>query len=146
MSTRAATVLGGAFVLAFVLLMLFLPFKARTAELERIRWKPEYAQADPRMQQWFKEQKVPGSTGSCCSAADGEFVEEEIRYDDKGVGHYWTRFSKTNGEWIKVPDEAVIQKPNFHGQPVVWWYYNSGEDELPIEPVQVRCYSPGVKA
>jgi len=72
-------------------------------------WRPEYAQASPDVRNWFKSQRAPTTNVPCCDISDGEFAEEDIRYDEKGVGHFWTRWSK-HLEWMLVPDDVVISK------------------------------------
>jgi hypothetical protein len=86
---------------------------------------------DPKVRQWFREQKSPKTSGYCCNESDGTYAEEEIR-----DGHYWTRFEESNGNWIPVPDEVVIRDPNRNGAPVAWWYFEKGI-------LQIRCYAPG---
>lgn len=119
-----------------------------------VKWRPEVAQLDPEEQQWFSQQYIPRGEhkgGSCCSLADGTYAQEDIRYDEKGEGHYWTRFHygrynylqqwKDIGEsdWMQVPDDAVINdKPNRHGSPAVWYYFDNQDK------VMIRCYAPGV--
>jgi hypothetical protein len=98
------------------------------------------------MQEWFSDQKVPGTNYGCCDVSDGEFVVEEIRYDQHGVGHYWVRFSKTGIAFIPVPEQAVIDKPNFHGRPVVWYAYSYDDGETITGPLYIRYYGPGGKA
>ena len=90
-----------------------------------------YAQADPAVSQWFRSQVSPKTGGNCCSEADGEYAEEDIRN-----GHYWTRWPRGDGEWHEVPDDVVIYDPNRNGAPVVWWYWENGEPKI-------RCYAPG---
>ena len=85
-------------------------------------------------QYWLQEQRVPHGefqNQSCCTMADVEEVEEDIR-----GGVYWTRFERTAGKWIPVPPEVVIKDPNHNGAPVAWWYYENGE-------LKIRCYAPG---
>lgn len=96
-----------------------------------------FAQADPELRQWFRDQKSPATGISCCSEADGEFAEEDIRYDGNGVGHYWTRWS-AHPQWIEVPDGVVIRAPNKWGRPTVW----GRKDQLNGTYV-IRCYAPG---
>jgi len=96
-----------------------------------------YAQADPELRQWFRNQISPATGIACCSEADGEFAEEEIRYDENGVGHYWTRWS-AHPEWMLVPDSVVIRAPNKWGRPVVWW----GKDSF-SSTFFIRCYAVG---
>ena len=86
---------------------------------------------DPKVRQWFREQKSPKTGGYCCNESDGTYAEEEMR-----EGHYWTRFEQSNGKWIPVPDEVVICDPNRNGAPVAWWYFEKGI-------LQIRCYAPG---
>ena len=104
------------------------------------RWKEEYAQMyAPDERRWFNNQVVPGGPmkgGSCCSIADGEYAEEDIRCDQNEC-HYWTRFSE-HPDWIMVPDELVITTPNKHGKPTVWWGKDSGNGQ-----VFIRCYAVG---
>ena len=112
------------------------------------RWTPEvaqqFAQLSPEVRKWFRNQSSPKTGINCCSEADGNFVEEDIRYDDKGSGHYWIRFDKTEGEWMEVPDDVVIRDPNRNGAPVVWWYYESGMHFKQM--LRFRCYAPGTGA
>src|SRR2546423_136222 len=82
----------------------------------------QYAQADPKTRQWFRQQISPKTGGSCCNEADGIYAEEDIRN-----GHYWTRWEGSGG-WQQVPDDVVINDPNRNGAPVVWWYVESFTD------------------
>jgi len=90
---------------------------------------------DPEMDQWFHDQRIPGSRERCCDVADGRFVEEDIRN-----GHYWIRSEETKGQWVPVPDGAIINSSNKWGLPAVWWGGSDGTGEL-----YIRCYAPGAK-
>jgi hypothetical protein len=91
-----------------------------------------WAQLTPTQRDWLTQQRVPNRPEhSCCSVADAEQVEEDIR-----AGHYFVRSTVTAGLWVAVPDEVIIRAPNRYGQPVVWWKYTDG---VPV----VRCFSPG---
>lgn len=98
-----------------------------------------HASLDPDDRNWFGEQKVPeghpNAGQSCCSQADGEFAEEDIR-----DGHYWVRWSKGGDKWHQVPDESVIRKPNPHGRAAVWW---GGAAEGEINTIYIRCFIAG---
>jgi hypothetical protein len=96
-----------------------------------------YAQAEPELRRWFRDQISPATGIVCCSEADGEFAEEDIRYDESGIGHYWTRWS-AHPEWMQVPDSVVIGTPNKWGRPVVWW----GQDSVSGN-FFIRCYAVG---
>jgi hypothetical protein len=102
---------------------------SRTSARDNGQWQ----NVDPKVRQWFREQKSPKTGAICCNESDGTYAEEEIR-----DGHYWTRFEQSNGNWILVPDEVVIHDTNRNGAPVVWWFYESGS-------LRIRCYAPGGK-
>jgi hypothetical protein len=78
---------------------------------------------------WFDSLK--SSKGLCCSDADG-FAVSDPDWDSKD-GHYRVHL---DGEWIVVPDEAVITEPNRAGRTMVW----------PIKSsvgTTIRCFLPG---
>src|SRR3981081_3291109 len=78
---------------------------------------------------WFDALK--SSKGLCCSFADGLAVLDPD-WDSKD-GHYRVRL---DGEWIVVPDDAVITEPNRAGRTMVW----------PIKGslgTMIRCFRPG---
>jgi hypothetical protein len=100
----------------------------------------QYDSVDAPTRDWFKNQKSPKTGGLCCSEADGEMVEEDIRN-----GVYWIRSNKTidnakiyrlTTEWLEVPDEVVIKEPNQFGRAVAWYVFQNGR-------LQVRCFAPG---
>jgi len=41
-----------------------------------------------------------------------------------------------NGEWVDVPDEAVVKGPNRDGRALVWPMYEDGHP-------RARCFMPG---
>jgi hypothetical protein len=78
---------------------------------------------------WFDSLK--SGQGLCCSFADG-FVVADPDWESKN-GHYRVRL---DGEWIDVPDDAVITEPNRAGRTMVW----------PIKGATgttIRCFLPG---
>jgi len=78
---------------------------------------------------WFDTLK--SGKGLCCSDADG-FALSDPDWDSKD-GHYRVRL---DGEWIPVPDDAVITEPNRAGRTMVW----------PIKGslgTVIRCFLPG---
>lgn len=112
--------------------------------------RPEFAQLNQYQRNWMQKQKRPGTNFFCCSEADGDQVDEEIRYDEKGIGHYYINSAKTRGQWLKVPEEAIIREPNLHGRAIAWFRWTSADgktgstmprDDLPI--VMVFCFMPG---
>ncbi len=110
----------------FLLLLLFSP-------LVMAKDNGQWAQAPPNVRQWFQDQKVPGGPHKgfpCCSAADGEEVQEDIR-----DGQYWIKGGHFQ-DWTMVPEAAIIWGPNLHGQPIAWYYHEDGI-------ARVRCFAPG---
>ena len=91
----------------------------------------EWAQLSPPQKDWFNKQKVPGTGSLCCNSSDWQEVQEDIRN-----GIYFVLSEKTKGEWLPVPATAIITEPNRWGQPVAWFYHESGKPK-------VRCFSPG---
>ena len=85
--------------------------------------------ANSPLKQWFDS--LRSGKGPCCSDADGVTVSDPD-WESKD-GHYRVRL---DGEWIDVPDDAVITQPNRFGRTVVW----------PIESTagkSIRCFMPG---
>jgi hypothetical protein len=98
-----------------------------TAELVSARDDGRYANSP--LKPWFDTLK--SGKGLCCSVADG-IVISDPDWESKD-GHYRVRL---DGEWIDVPDEAVITEPNRAGRTMVW----------PLRgPVgtSIRCFLPG---
>jgi hypothetical protein len=78
---------------------------------------------------WFDS--LRSGKGPCCSDADGMTIADPD-WDSK-EGHYRVRL---DGEWIMVPDEAVITEPNRAGRTMVW----------PVKGslgTSIRCFLPG---
>jgi len=86
----------------------------------------------PKMKEWFDTLK--SGKGPCCSDADGSVVKDsDWEADDKG--HYRVHI---NGQWMDVPDDAVLHQPNMYGRTMVWTgLYIDGK-------VQIRCFIPGM--
>lgn len=90
-----------------------------------------YAQSNPALHDWFDHLASPGR-GLCCSFADGRTIDDPDI--DMNGSHYRVRI---DGQWIDVPDDAVITAPNKYGRAVVWPY----QDENGV--TQIRCFMPG---
>lgn len=86
--------------------------------------------ANSPLKSWFDQ--LASGKGLCCSFADGLRVED-VDWDTQD-GHYRVRL---NGEWIVVPDTAIVTEPNRFGPAVVWPYMNSDGQ------TQIRCFLPG---
>ncbi len=92
-----------------------------------------YAKMDPGMHAWFD--RLASGKGLCCSFADG-FSIADVDWDTKD-GRFRVR---VDGQWIDVPDTAVVTEPNRFGPAVVWPYRNTDGT------TQIRCFLPGAGA
>jgi hypothetical protein len=86
--------------------------------------------ANNPLKSWFDGLASP--KGLCCSFADGAKVED-VDWDVKD-GSYRVRL---DGQWLAVPDRALVLEPNRFGAAVVWPYKDS--DGV----TQIRCFIPG---
>jgi hypothetical protein len=85
--------------------------------------------ANSPLKSWFDS--LRSGKGPCCSDADGATVSD-VDWESK-EGHYRVRLE---GQWIDVPDDAVITEPNRFGRTMVW----------PIKGtfgISIRCFMPG---
>ena len=94
-----------------------------------------YARDDGRfanspLKPWFD--RLASGKGLCCSFADGATVQD-VDWDTQD-GHYRVRIY---GQWIVVPDAAVVTEPNRFGPTVVWPYNDRYGN------TQIRCFMPG---
>jgi len=85
--------------------------------------------ADSPLKSWFET--LESEFGQCCTVADGYIVSDPDWESDRG--HYRVRL---DGEWVVVPDGAVITQPNRAGRTMVWKHYINGRP-------RVRCFIPG---
>lgn len=88
--------------------------------------------ARPGLDNWYQSQK--SGRGPCC---DGPGVDAKTLADvDWEVKNKRYRV-RIDGEWIDVPDEAVLPGPNLDGRTIVWpMTYQDGS-------VHVRCFIAG---
>lgn len=86
--------------------------------------------ANSPLKPWFDQ--LASGKGLCCSFADGVSVED-VDWDVKD-GHYRVRL---NGQWVVVPDSAVVTEPNRYGRTVVWPYQDASGT------TRIRCFMPG---
>jgi hypothetical protein len=85
--------------------------------------------ANSLLKSWFES--LQSEFGQCCTNADGYIVSDPDWESDRG--HYRVRI---DGEWVVVPDGAVITQPNRAGRTMVWKHYIEGHP-------RVRCFIPG---
>ena len=101
---------------------------AMASQIVQARDRGQYA-ANPEIKAWFD--RLASRKGPCCSDADGSAVSD-VDWETHD-GHYRVRIE---GEWVDVPDEAVITEPNRVGRTMVW----------PIRGylgLTIRCFMPG---
>jgi hypothetical protein len=94
-----------------------------------------YARDDGRfanspLKEWFD--RLASRNGLCCSFADGISVQD-VDWDTQ-EGHYRVRIY---GQWLVVPDAAVVMEPNRFGPAVVWPYNDRNGN------TRIRCFMPG---
>ena len=77
--------------------------------------------ANEPLHAWFDQ--LASGNGLCCSFADG-FSVQDVDWDTQD-GKYRVRLY---GDWIVVPDNAVVTEPNKFG---------------PKGVTQIRCFLPG---
>jgi hypothetical protein len=86
---------------------------------------------------WFKSLRSPNGI-HCCDVADGHRTDWEIRQ----TSYYIPNPIDPTGEWIPVPDAAVVHNTgNPVGEAIVWWNVIAiDEDQTGIF---IRCFVPG---
>jgi hypothetical protein len=102
---------------------------AVAAHLGYARDRGQFGNVNPDLKAWFESLK--SGKGPCCSDADGTAISDADW--ESGNGHYRVR---VEGEWVEVPDEAVITEPNRVGRTMVWPIRGYGG-------LTIRCFMPG---
>jgi len=69
--------------------------------------------ANSPLKPWFES--LHSEFGQCCTNADGYIVVDADWESDRG--HYRVRIE---GEWVAVPEGAVLKEPNRAGRTMVW--------------------------
>lgn len=91
--------------------------------------------ADSPLKSWFDQ--LASGKGMCCSFADGVSIKD-VDWDTAGPNNSYR--ARLNGQWINVPDAAVVTEPNKFGPAVVWPYQDMNG------VTQIRCFLPGAGA
>jgi hypothetical protein len=89
--------------------------------------------ANSPLKAWFDQ--LASGKGLCCSFADGVSVDN-VDWDTQD-GRYRVR---VQGQWVIVPEIAVVTEPNRFGPAVVWPYQDANG------ATQIRCFMPGAGA
>lgn len=109
----------GATVLVLGLLM---------ASQARSKDNGQFAQSE--LKPWFDS--LQSRRGMCCSFADGRVVEDpDIDTDGKQLR------VRIDGEWIPVPDDALVSGANRFGRPLIWPYKTADGK------THIRCFMGG---
>jgi hypothetical protein len=95
------------------------------------RDRAQSAKSTPEMKKWFDDLK--SEIGSCCADADGTALSD-VDWESKN-GHYRVRL---NGQWIDVPDNALVTAPNLTGRTMVW-----PMPQYEFDTIRIRCFLPG---
>ena len=88
--------------------------------------------ARPELDGWYMGLTSKGKS-PCCDGAEARHVAD-VDWETRG-GHYRVRI---DGQWIEVPDDAVVDGPNRDGRTLVWPYAYFGDGS-----VHIRCFMPG---
>ncbi len=89
--------------------------------------------ANSPLKTWFDQ--LASGKGLCCSFADGVSVQD-VDWETQD-GKYRVRIQ---GQWIVVPEAALVTEPNRFGPAVVWPYQDASG------ATQIRCFLPGAGA
>ena len=90
---------------------------------------PDGKYANSPLHNWFEQ--LASKKGRCCSDADGLSISDVDWTSHDGHSRVQIR-----GEWVDVPDDAVITEPNRAGPTMVWPIWRDGH-------AQVICFMPG---
>lgn len=85
----------------------------------------------PELDGWYHDLHAQNGAW-CCEGKEATHLAD-TDWESKD-GHYRVRI---DGNWIDVPDGAVITQPNRDGRTLVWPFYINGER------AGVRCFLPG---
>jgi hypothetical protein len=87
----------------------------------------QYNDVSPEIRTWFRNILAPNGV-PCCDISDGHLTEYDVRN-----GAYWVPIE---GEWMLVPERAVIRNGgNPVGRAVVWYVHHRGA-------IIISCFVP----
>jgi hypothetical protein len=109
--------LGGVIALATAVVLLWIAYLSKAHAHDHNH---------PELAGWFRSLHSKGGAW-CCDGNDADMAD----WDTSG-GRYRV---KIDGQWIDVPDDAIVLGPNKAGGARVWTYYTEGRPN-------VRCFLP----
>lgn len=112
----------------WIIALLVLILGALVAHINNAR---AHDHARPDLDGWFMSLESK-SKSPCCDGADALRLDD-VDWETRD-GHYRVRLE---GEWVDVPDSAVVEAPNRAGPTMVWPYRRDGHLN------QIRCFLPG---
>jgi len=87
----------------------------------------QYNDVPADIRAWFKSVMAPNGV-PCCDISDGHRTDYDVR-----AGTYWVPIE---GQWMEVPERAVIRdRGNPVGQAVVWYVHHRGA-------IIISCFVP----
>ena len=115
----------------------FLPATPSVQYAADVRELVGAVELDGDMGDWFNSLSSK-KAGSCCSNFDGRPPEAIVQTSDN---HYQVMLE---GQWVDVPDDAVLDVPNKYGKAVVW-YSKSWRSTVTGQEggFYIRCFLPG---
>jgi hypothetical protein len=105
----------------------------------RERFAGEFDNVDTNTRQWFRGVRAPSGV-PCCDISDGHRTQarQATRTEQEVTDGFSEWWAVVEGEWMHVPQAAVIYNAgNPTGDAVVWWVRQGPES------VHIRCFVPG---
>jgi hypothetical protein len=98
------------------------------------KWKPQYAEASPEIQNWYKSRRLTEAArnrfafASCCD--DSDKVETQFKVDKATGDDEW--FYLQDNQWLKVPAD------------IIWWDEHSPTGEAVLFAIDGKptCFFP----
>lgn len=94
--------------------------------------------ANSPLKGWFDQ--LASEYGLCCSVADGRTIDDPD-IDMNGQHCRESVCVRVDGNWLGVPEKAIVKSPNRYGRAVVWPMNNPADGTI-----YVRCFLPGAGA
>lgn len=83
--------------------------------------------------------RLHSKRGICCNEFDGRPPEAVWELSDGSASNVHYRVM-IEGQWVDVPDEAVLEVPNYSGVAIVWY---SATRTLDKSTFFIRCFIAG---
>ena len=95
-----------------------------------------YRQVSTEIKAWTEA--LTNEVGIGCCTIESGLIPEEIEWDISANSYR----VKVDGQWLFVPDEAIIKGPNRLGYAAVWFEIDH-DLEFEEYTVSIRCFLPG---